>query len=409
MNSSLFFLVLALSCVLIEAFFSMFEMACVSFNKVRLQYYVSKNFKRAKWLQFLLNNPSYLFGTTLIAVNTVLQIGSESARRFYESLNISPDYAPLTQIFLVVVFGELAPLFAARRHSEYVSMMSVPVIYFLSKVFTPLIWIIQGISKVANKVFGKSENSLFLTKEELQKAFEEKTKKSTAPEENNIDSIVSNIFSLKNKVANQAMLSLESANIISSDCTLKEMMNLLSVNYSPFIPIYHHTKFNVVGIAYPRDLFMADENDRVIDHAHPPWFITEKTSILQILKQFRHNNQSVSIVLDNKGKAVGILTLDQIIDEIFGDYSLYYSDKKFPLLKSVIERTLPGDMLISEFNEQFDAHLQYENAETLSDLINAVLDHHPSEGEVIHIDQFELIVLEPSLLGAKTISVRTVI
>ncbi|NGX30627.1 MAG: hypothetical protein K940chlam4_01478, partial [Candidatus Anoxychlamydiales bacterium] len=114
MNKTLFFLFLALFCVLVESFFSMFEMAAVSLNKVKLHYRASKNRKKAKWLEFLLNNPSYLFGTTLIMVNTVMQIGSEAARRFYESLSISPDYAPFTQTLIVLIFGELAPLFAAR-------------------------------------------------------------------------------------------------------------------------------------------------------------------------------------------------------------------------------------------------------------------------------------------------------
>ena len=150
MNKAIFFLFIALICVFIESFFSMFEMAAVSLNKVKLYYKASKNNKKAKWLEFLLKKPSYLFGTTLIMVNTVMQLGSEAARRFYEALNLSPDWAPLSQIMIVTIFGELSPLFAARKHSEHVAYFFVPVVLFMSKILTPFIIVIDRISKFCN-------------------------------------------------------------------------------------------------------------------------------------------------------------------------------------------------------------------------------------------------------------------
>ena len=137
MSAWLSFLLIALVCVVVEGFFSMFEMACVSLNKVKLQYAVSKKAKKAIWINALLNKPAHLFGTTLIVVNTVIQIGSEAARRFYESIGISPDFAPVTQIIIVLIFGELVPLFAARRYPEHVAKLGVPVAYFVSKILTP--------------------------------------------------------------------------------------------------------------------------------------------------------------------------------------------------------------------------------------------------------------------------------
>ena len=101
----------------------MIEMACVSFNKVRLEYYVSKGKKRALWLSFLLHHPAYLFGTTLIGVNVALIIGSECARRFYAALGLNPDLAALTQILLVLIFAEISPMFAGRRYAEHVASL----------------------------------------------------------------------------------------------------------------------------------------------------------------------------------------------------------------------------------------------------------------------------------------------
>ena len=179
MRTTLYFIVLALLCVFIEGFFSMFEMALVSFDKTRLQYYASKNYKRAVWLQFLINKPSRLFGTTLIVVNFVLQLGSEAARRFFESISLSPDYASISQTLLVVIFAELSPMFAARRHSEHVALLCVPIVYFCSKFCIPFIWMIEFISKITNKIFKKPLQSYMdLSKEELQKALHVKRRNS---------------------------------------------------------------------------------------------------------------------------------------------------------------------------------------------------------------------------------------
>src|SRR5580658_9565833 len=116
----LFFIII---CLIVQGFFAMIEMACVSFNKVRLQYYVSKGKKRALWLSFLLHHPAYLFGTTLIGVNTALVIGSEYSRRFYDAMGLSPDLAPLSQIVIVLIFAEISPMFAGRRYAEHVAML----------------------------------------------------------------------------------------------------------------------------------------------------------------------------------------------------------------------------------------------------------------------------------------------
>ncbi|NGX56039.1 MAG: Magnesium and cobalt efflux protein CorC [Candidatus Anoxychlamydiales bacterium] len=406
MNSTIFFLFLALICVFLESFFSMFEMACVSINKVRLQYFVSKNNKRAIWTQKLLNKPSFLFGTTLIAVNTVMQIGSEAARRFYESINLSPDFAPLSQIIIVLIFGELAPLFAARRHPEHIALLFVPIVYLISKILTPFIWIVDKVSKISNLFFGKSETTFFLTKEELQKAFEEPSKKGTSFEKESINDIVSKIFTLKDKIAKNILLPIDSIKMIDSNSNFTTLMSSLSINYVSYIPIYHKNKNNIVAIAYPKNLLNIQEKEKVINYSKPPWFVLENTKVVDILKQFRTNNQTIAVVLNSKGASIGFITLDQIIDEIFGQYPKY-QEKKSQASKVFIEMTLNGDMTLIEFNKVFNVYLHYKKAKTLSDLISYIIVHPPSEGEVIHFEGFEFSIIEISLLGVKKLKVKT--
>ncbi|EKE20901.1 MAG: hypothetical protein ACD_7C00437G0004 [uncultured bacterium] len=408
MNASLYFLVMSLVCVFIESFFSMFEMAVVSLNKVKLYYWAgSQRSKKAKWLEFLLSHPSYFFGTTLIVVSSVMQIGSEAARRFYESINLNPDFAPVTQILMVVIFGELSPLFAARKHSENVAYLFIPIVYPIAIMLTPLIWVIDQISKASNLIFGKSKYIFFLSKDELQKVLEEPTKKTLKFENEDINNVVSNIFLLKNKKAKEIMISLAQIKAIPSDITVNQIKSTLNFGCFPYFPIYHKNPLYIVAIAYPRDLLKANEAGKVIDYGKAPWFITEDTDVLDVLKQFRTNNQSISVVLDKTGKNKGFITLDQIEDEIFGKYPLYI--EKRTNSKVLIEKTISGDMTLEEFNEQFKANLHYKNAATINELIIKFLDHHPSTNEIINFDKYEFTIAEMSLLGIEKVKVKTLL
>jgi CBS domain containing-hemolysin-like protein len=400
-----YFLTLIIMCLIVQGFFSMAEMACVSFNKVRLQYYVSKNNRRAIWLNDLLQHPGRLFGTALICINTALQVGSEAARRFYESIHLSPDWAPLSQVFIVIIFAEIAPLFAGRRYAEHAAMISVPILYFFSFILRPIIWLFDGLCRFVYLLVGSSKKvGSYLSREELEKILEEK-------DEEEFNTIASHIFALRNMTAKDLMQPLKSAQLIPSICTVSEMRSLLNSRYSPFVPIYHKEPENIIAIAYPRDLLRLQEGKKVRDYARAPWFITEKDSIMAILRQFRRNNQSVAIVLSDAGLARGILTLDEIIDEIFGLSDSWMSFEEM-LPKSqhiIVDRTFPGDTRIDEFNKTYHVNLDAHGVETLEELVTKLLGHVPVLGESVRIDQFELTVEEASLLGgAKAIAIRTI-
>ncbi len=401
-----------LACIAAQGFFAMMEMACVSFNKVRLQYYVSKQMKRAIWLTYLLNRPALLFGTTLIGVNTSLILGSECARRFYDALGYSPDWAPLSQILIVLIFAEISPMVAGRRYAEHVAMLGIPVLYCLSIILRPIIWVLDLLCRLVNRLIGKPvAPGIYLSREELQNVIEERDEAiSTEPRKKEFNTVVANIFTLKNKTAKDLMLPLTQVPLVPSFCTVKEMRDIVKDKHVSFLPIYHRTSQNIVAIAFLRDLLRLSDNKKVKDYSRQPWFITENSSVLQILKQFRRNNQSLAIVLNEKGHATGVLSLDEVIDEIFGrtDEWESYEEMMPKAYHVMIDRTFESDMLLKDFNAQFNVNLSYQDAETLEEVMTLALGHTPSKGESIHIDQFELTVEEASLLGAKMIQVRTV-
>jgi len=409
MNSTaLMWLLLNIFTIICLGFYSMLEMACVSLNKVRLDYYVSKKNRQALWLKYLLQHPFRLFGTTLIGVNIAMVVGSECSREFHQAIGINPDLAPLTQVIIVVIFGELAPMFAARHYAEHVAMLGSGLLYASAKIMTPLLWIVGYIIRFSNWIVGSevSEDHMFLTQEELQKILEEHGDEVSSEDKGQeLNLISANIFTLRTMDARQIMTPLEDLAKLPSNATIAQMRNLLKKNDQEFVPIYHRDPTNIISIAFPRDLIRIPDTRRVRDHGRQPWFITQQTKITQILHQFRRNNLTVAVILDRAGKGIGLLNLGDVLDEIFGEVKKRQPVK--PTEGFILERTFPGDMKISEFQEQFEIELDPDQNLTFHELMEKHLGHNPEEGDSVYIAPFEITASEVSLLEVKSVTVKT--
>lgn len=413
MNSSaLFWLFLNFATIVILGFYSMMEMACVSFNRVRLHYYVSKGEKRALLLNDLLHHPSRLFGTTLIMVNVTMFAGSEFAREFHEAIGLSPDLAPLSQVLIVLIFGELAPMFAARTHSEHMAMLGIRALYASAKILTPILWILDHLTSFLNALISRNKvkTTIYLTQEELQKILEEQEEEQIyASDREQFNEITSNIFSLRHKEASQIMTPIHLIPCIVSNATIEQTRKLFKEKKVDYLPIYHHERNNIIGIVLPRDLIRATDTRKVRDFGCTPWFVTQNTKLTHILKQFRHNNQEVALILDPQGYAIGLITLDDVIEEIFGKTPPAENNtrRNKAVKKFVIDRTFVGTFTVGEFFDQFNVSLDDDRDLTLAQLIETELGYHPESGESIYLDPFELTVKETSLHTIKTVTIKT--
>lgn len=409
MHNYLYWLMLTLVCILIQSFYSMLEMASLSFNKIRLHYYVSKRMKRAIWLNQLLQNPTRLFGTTLIGVNIALQIGSECSRRFYAALNINPDIAPLSQVFLVLIFAEITPLFAARKYSENVVMLGIPIIYFSSKIFAPITWAIDFMIKGLNLIMRKnSTKQTHLSRDEIKKAIEEIEPSQAITSSTSEETLIDNIFSFEQKSVKDLMIPLHQVQMIPSFYTVKQLKQSLSKSYHPHLPVYQNHRNNIIGIAVNRDFISFDDNARISDCIRPPWFVTVDAKSHHILKQFRHNNQKLAIVLDLLGQPVGIITLEDIVKELFPLPSEEIS-AKLTTSQPLIDKTFPADMLVKTFNQNYHANLKHKEDETLGDLFAHALGKPPEIGDTVIIDRFEITCENLTLGIPKSLSIKSLV
>lgn len=410
--TALLWLILNILSIATLAFFSMLEMASVSFNKIRLQYYVSLKYKRAIWLNELLANPAKLFGTTLIGVNIALVIGSECSREFYSSIGLSPDFSPLSQVILVVIFGELAPMFAARRYPEHVAMLGIPLIYAAAKMMTPFLYIFDKLSQAVNYLIkGKHrEVNFYISLEELQNILEEQTDESSVlSEAQEFSAITTNIFAMRDKTAIQIMEPIKVDNALPATATVEDVEIFLAKSGVDFAPLYHREIGNIIGIAYPRDILRASRTKRARDYCQPPWLIIGSTSMMQLLKQFRTNSENVAIILDDAGNSVGVITLDDVLDELFGSGVYGRKLTSHHHLKNLVlmEKTYSGDTTVAEFHAQYGVLVDEDSALTLSEVMIKHLGHIPEKGESVNIAPFELTAKETTLMGVKTVAIST--
>lgn len=387
------------------AFFSMMEMALVSFNPVRLQYYLSKNNPKALKVHAFLKNPMRLFGTTLIGVNVSMVVGSECARQFHAAIGLSPDLAPLTQVIVVVIFGELAPMFSARQYAEQVALLFINPFYMASQVLTPFIWIISGVTKLSLWfIGGAGESPESLSREELLRLIAEKPFGETS----DLDDIAANLFQLRHVRAIDVMTPLHVIPKLASNATCKRARDLIREKQVRVLPIFKKRQQNIVGIALIRDLINTNEESKIGSHCLAPWFVTESSLILKILEQFRKNQQTVAIVLNSVGDATGIIQLSDLLKKIFL-FKKENVDDEF--CAYFLEKTYPGSLTVREFNTFIPEHLHLSHINldaSLSKLMRTTFGRMPEEGESIDIGAFKFTVKSKTLMDLKEIEVKTI-
>lgn len=398
-NSPFFWLGVNLLCIFVQGFFSMMEMACISFNRVRLQYYLTKSNKKASYINFLVRRPYRLFGTVMLGVNIALQIGSESSRTCYKLLGISPEYAPATQIILVVIFAELIPLAISRKIPEKIALKGAPILYFAHYLFYPLIQCVGGITNMIYFILNIKEETLHstLSRDELQKTLE------THHEEHDFNVIATNIFSLSATSVEQVCQYLDQIPILSATASVRDVCQLVRRHRLDFVPVYHKVKKNVVGIAFPKNLINRNPSDPVVPYLSSPWFITAKYKLIHAIQEFRKNSSNVAIVLNNNGEPMGVLGLHTVFKTLFNTRNIAQLK---PKPTSLIERTFSGNTPLSEIENELDIIFMDNDCTTIEQLMLKLLDTPPEVGASIIINDLLLEVKEISLYGIKTVAIK---
>lgn len=406
---SQFILILVLT--LLNAFFASAEMAIVSVNRNRIKMLADDGNKKASLLVDLLEEPNKFLSTIQVGITLAGFFSSASAATGISEVigaSLSQLGIPYAQsISLVVitiilsyftlVFGELVPKRIALQKSEQMAMLSVRPIVFVFKFAKPFVKLLSLSTNVLLRVIGMSDTDLEekVSREEIKSLVD-------AGEEygviNQIEKeMINSIFDFDDKLAKEVMTPRTEVYMINSKLPLS-IEELLEENYSR-IPVYEGDMDNIIGILYLKDFLheayqVGFENVGIKKLLHRPYFVPECKNIDQLFKELQKSKNHLAVLIDEYGGFSGIVTIEDLIEEVMGDINDEY-DEDEPFIRKIDNDTYMVNGLISikELNDKLHLNLdeETEDYDTLGGFLINQIDYIPSETEECMVEYENLV------------------
>lgn len=406
---SQFILILVLT--LLNAFFASAEMAIVSVNRNRIKMLADDGNKKASLLVDLLEEPNKFLSTIQVGITLAGFFSSASAATGISEVigaSLSQLGIPYAQsISLVVitiilsyftlVFGELVPKRIALQKSEQIAMLSVRPIVFVFKFAKPFVKLLSLSTNVLLRVIGMSDTDLEekVSREEIKSLVD-------AGEEygviNQIEKeMINSIFDFDDKLAKEVMTPRTEVYMINSQLPLS-IEELLEENYSR-IPVYEGDMDNIIGILYLKDFLheayqVGFENVDIKKLLHRPYFVPECKNIDQLFKELQKSKNHLAVLIDEYGGFSGIVTIEDLIEEVMGDINDEYDDDD-PVIRKIDNDTyiVNGLISIKELNDKLQLNLdeETEDYDTLGGFLINQIDYIPSETEECMVEYENLV------------------
>ena len=314
-------LIVILFCIVMSAYFSATETAFSTANKVRLKSMDDKGNKRASEVLVMLDNYDNMISSILIGNNIVnILLASLATLIFVNIFGEDKGTSISTTIttIAVLIFGEISPKCIAKEHPEKFAMFSAPILRALIVVLTPFNFVFKQWTKILSTVF-KSNESQCITEEELITFVEETMNDGTIDEQES--DMIKSIIELSDLVAMDVLTPRVDVTSVDIKLSIEEIENIfLDTGYSR-LPIYKDNIDNILGTIYQKDFFsQVKKNDCSIESIiKPAKFITGNKNIKKLLRELQSDRSHIAIVIDEYGSMTGIVTMEDILEEIVGD------------------------------------------------------------------------------------------
>lgn len=388
--------------ILINAFFASAEIAFISLNDAKIDIQAKEGNKKAKKIQNMLKNPSKFLATIQIGVTLAGFLSSAFAsdtfadklapvlNTWIPSLSIS-TWKSISIIIITIilsyftlVFGELVPKRIAMKYYEKVSFASIGVIKTISVITAPFVKFLTFSTNIVSKLFGVTgEEEDNVTEEEIRMMVDVGEEKGTIKEEEK--EMINNVFEFNDKFASEIMVPRNKIFALDIDMTIAEVIEKLSedMRYSR-IPVYDENMDNIKGIIYIKDLLISNKNknSKIKSLVKEAYFVSETKRVNELFQELRKDKKQIAIVLDEYGGTAGMVTMEDILEEIVGEIYDEY-DKETDKFKKIDNNTFLFDASIALYDvEKFlDIDIDEEDVDTLGGYLIKKLDRIPKDGE----------------------------
>jgi putative hemolysin len=321
-----FALIAILLLAVISFFFSVSETSIIALSKIRLQHLVARGVKGAVSVKELVTGLDRFIAAILIGNNFVNIAMSAiiTAICLYSLKNyeLAVVIATLASTSFVLIFCEITPKLLAIKHTERIALFSAPIMIFFIKLFNPFIRLFLHISDFILRIFGAAtvKRSPLITEEELRLMIEVGKEEGVLTDEER--KMLHRIFEFGETKVSDVMVSLKDVIAVDIKSTQEELLDILAEEGHARVPVFKDTRENVTGIIYVRDLlYLLKEKQLFLleDLIHPPYFVLAQKSVNELLRDFQSKKIQIAVVVDDKQKAVGLVTLEDLVEEIVGE------------------------------------------------------------------------------------------
>ena len=382
---------------LFNAFFSASEMALVSLNRSRVEQKAAEGEKKFVRLLTVLENPNNFLSTiqvgiTFISILSGASLANDLGAVFAKWMGNSATaqtagywlaLAMLT--FVSIVLGELYPKRIAMNMKENLAVVTAPVIIFLGKIVSPFVWLLSAstnlISRITPMNFDDADEQM--TRDEIEYIL---TKSEQTLDAEEIE-MLQGIFNLDEMMAREVMVPRTDAFMVDIEDDINVIMpEILRQNFSR-IPVYEGDKDNIIGLIHTKKI-LAESFTNGFDQLNirrimqEPLFVPETIFVDDLLKSFRNTQNQMAILLDEYGGVSGIVTLEDLLEEIVGEID-DETDKTEIFVREIAENTfiVQGSMTLNDFNEYFDLDLSSDDVDTIAGFYLTGLGTIPSQDE----------------------------
>ena len=401
---------LVLILLLHSAFFSAAETALFSLSKVERKRLRDKHPRSSKWIDVHLESPRRTLGTIVIGnlfANTLsAAIVTFLALKYYGPKSVG--FFMLLYAVILIFFCEIVPKVLAVRFNETLSRLLALPLRFFEIVLTPVRFIVRKISDAVLKLLGQEVRvqSHQLSEDELRSFVE------IGEEEGILDSderrMIQKLFSLGKRFVKDILTPRIDMIALNIDHPAAKHIELMQKHHFSHLPVFQDTRDHILGVVSVQEYMLSEKKD-LRSILKQPIFIPETKRIDEVLEDFRSKNKSFAVCVDEHGGTAGIVTLEDVLEEIFGEYYDEYAAVENPIRRFAnSEYLVEAKISLADFNAFFETNLKAEEASTLGGLIMEKSGEVPERGKMLVVQPFEFKIHDMIRQRIKSVMVKKV-
>lgn len=398
------YIILFVLCLVISGFFSSSETAFISLQKSRLRQMVDSGVSGAEDIAELTKRPERLLTTVLIGNNFVntaaAALGTLIIVDWVNNDNWGVLIATVSVTILLLIFSEIAPKTMATQMNERMALLYTRPLKAISWLLSPITYVLSGIVVGVSKLFGGNSMNRTLVSEDEIRAMISMGREDGAMEEGEAD-IMERVFLLGDLQVGEIMTPRTDIIWVEKDTPMGDFLTIYLENSHSRFPVFDETVDNVVGMLWIKDVLRAlaqgnsDSNSPITELARPAYYVLETKIVGELFAEMQEQRMQVTIVVDEYGGTAGLVTMEQLLEEIVGELGdELASGRKTVETIDLNTYQVDGGMRLDQANEEIELGLPEGDYETIAGFILNALGHIPREGEQLKYADITITVTE---------------